>query len=206
VHVGLRCRCRRYALSGTYTLRGMGGSGLRVVLITDQGQLRFTEHEHALQLGASFDFDSIRLYWRTNGSRRRTVRYRRLRRRARYRDSSGKEHLHRFALKRDAQRWLDQETSKWQTGSWVAPRDARITVAQWCQTWLRAYGTRKPSTVRQAQVHIDKIVEAFGPRRLDSLRPSEIRSWLVELTGGLCRQLHLRLARPPRSDPVRRGP
>jgi integrase len=102
--------------------------------------------------------------------------------RARYRDSSGKEHLRRFALKRDAQRWLDQESSKLQTGNWVAPRDAKITMRQWCQTWLRAYGTRKPSTVRQAQVHIDKIAQAFGDRRLDSLRPSEIRSWLVELT------------------------
>jgi hypothetical protein len=30
--------------------------------------------------------------------------------RARYRDSSGKEHLKRFALKRDAQRWLDTDT------------------------------------------------------------------------------------------------
>ena len=32
-----------------------------------------------------------------------------------------------------------------------------------------------------AEVHIAKIVAAFGPRRLDSLRPSDIKSWLVEL-------------------------
>jgi integrase len=119
--------------------------------------------------------------------------------RARYRDSSGKEHLKRFALKRDAQRWLDQETSKMQTGTWVAPRSAKVTVRQWCETWLAAYATRKRSTVRQAQVHIDKIVEAFGPRRLDSLRPSEIRLWLVELkedgyTDSYIYALHSRLA------------
>jgi hypothetical protein len=68
--------------------------------------------------------------------------------RARYRDSTGKEHLKRFALKRDAQRWLDQESSKLQTGNWVAPRDAKITVAQWCTTWLRAY--RTPQAVHGA--------------------------------------------------------
>jgi integrase len=101
--------------------------------------------------------------------------------RARYRDSSGKEHLKRFALKREAQRWLDQETSKLQTGTWVAPRTAKTTLGQWCVVWLRNYGTRKPSTVRQAQVHVDKIVAEFGTRRLDSIRPSEVNAWLVGL-------------------------
>jgi hypothetical protein len=57
--------------------------------------------------------------------------------RARYRDSSGKEHLKRFALKREAQRWLDAETAKIETGTWVAPRTAKTTVGQWCDTWLR---------------------------------------------------------------------
>ena len=38
--------------------------------------------------------------------------------RARYRDTSGKEHLKRFKLKREAQRWLKAETAKIQTGNW----------------------------------------------------------------------------------------
>ena len=58
---------------------------------------------------------------------------------------------------------------------------------------------RKRSTIRQGQVHVDRIVEAFGPRRLDSLRPSEIRSWLVELreqgySDSYIYALHARLA------------
>jgi integrase len=101
--------------------------------------------------------------------------------RARYRDSSGKEHLKRFALKRDAQRWLDQETTKRETGTWVAPRTAKTTVGQWCDVWLANYGTRKASTVRMAGVHVTKIKEEFGNRRLDSIRPSEVRAWLVSL-------------------------
>jgi integrase len=101
--------------------------------------------------------------------------------RARYRDSSGHEHLKRFALRRDAQRWLDQETSKLKTGTWVAPRTAKRTVGQWCDEWLRNYATRKPSTVRQGHVHVDRIKEEFGGRRLDSVRPSEVKAWLVSL-------------------------
>jgi integrase len=101
--------------------------------------------------------------------------------RARYRDASGKEHLKRFALKRDAQRWLDGETAKLQTGSWVAPRTSKTTVEQWCDTWLNTYATRKPSTVRMARVHVAKIKAEFGNRRLDSVRPSEVKAWLVAL-------------------------
>jgi integrase len=101
--------------------------------------------------------------------------------RARYRDAGGKEHLRRFALKRDAQRWLDAETAKLESGSWVAPRTAKTTVGEWCQTWLHTYATRKRSTVRQAQVHVDKIMAEFGGRRLDTVRPSEVKAWLVRL-------------------------
>jgi integrase len=44
-------------------------------------------------------------------------------------------------------------------------------------------GLRHPQAVHRAdgEVHIAKIVAAFGPRRLDSLRPSEIGSWLAGL-------------------------
>jgi integrase len=119
--------------------------------------------------------------------------------RARYRDSSGQEHLKRFKLKRDAQRWLDQETSKLERGDWVPPRDAQMTVNQWCQTWLQTYGTRKRSTVRQAEVHVDRIIEEFGPRRLDSIRPSDIGKWTTRLkedgyTDSYTYALHARLA------------
>jgi hypothetical protein len=101
--------------------------------------------------------------------------------RARYRDAAGKEHARHFGRRVDAQRWLDQETAKMQTGSWVDPRTAKTTVEEWCIRWLDGYPTRKPSTVRMAEVHVAKIIAAFGPRRLDSLRPSDIKSWLVQL-------------------------
>jgi integrase len=101
--------------------------------------------------------------------------------RARYRDASGKEHLKRFALKRDAQQWLDQETAKLQTGSWVAPKTAKTTMREWCQRWLQTYGTHKPSTLRRARSHCDKIIAEFGDRRLDSIKPSDVRSWTTRL-------------------------
>src|SRR5215207_2129159 len=101
--------------------------------------------------------------------------------RARYHDPSGKQHAKHFRRKTDAQQWLDRETAKLVSGAWVDPKAAKITVGEWCRTWLAGYGTRKPRTVRQAEVHISKITEAFGARRLHSIRPSEVKSWTAAL-------------------------
>lgn len=119
--------------------------------------------------------------------------------RARYRDHAGREHAAHFSRKVDAQRWLDAESAKLQTGSWVDPRTARLTVGEWCATWLAGYATRKPSTVRMAEVHCAKITAAFGSRRLDSLRPSDVKAWTVQLAAegfapSYVYALHARLA------------
>lgn len=59
--------------------------------------------------------------------------------RARYRDESGKEHARHFGRKVDAQHWLDEQTSRLLMGTHVAPKHAKITVGQWCDTWLDGY-------------------------------------------------------------------
>jgi hypothetical protein len=63
----------------------------------------------------------------------------------------------------------------------VAPRTAKTTVGEWCDAWLANYGTKKKSTVRQARVHVKLIKEEFRNRRLDSVKPSDIKSWTVRL-------------------------
>ena len=101
--------------------------------------------------------------------------------RARYRDASGKEHLHRAKLKKDAQVWLDRETAKLETGTWVAPKDRQDDGRAVVRHLVGTYATRKASTVRMAKVHVAKIKDEFGSRRLDSVRPSEVKAWTVKL-------------------------
>ncbi|MGH3550513.1 MAG: site-specific integrase [Pseudonocardiaceae bacterium] len=118
---------------------------------------------------------------------------------ARYRDDTGREHAQRFDRKVDAQRWIDEQTAALVAGTYVDPKTARTTVEQWCQTWLSGYATRRASTVRQARVHLARIVEAFGPMPLSTVRPSHVRSWTARLAEeGLARSyvyaLHNRLA------------
>jgi integrase len=101
--------------------------------------------------------------------------------RARYVDDAGREYAKGFDTKRDAQQWLDQQMSTVVTGTHVAPRDAAITVSQWCETWLDGYGSKRAGTVRQARVHIRQIEMEFGDKKLSEVRPSQVKSWTAKL-------------------------
>lgn len=101
--------------------------------------------------------------------------------RARYRDAARKEHTRHFRRKTDAQDWLDDETAKLVTGTWVAPKTAKTTVSSWCDTWIEGYGTRRASTVRQAKTHLAQIRAAFGTMQLGAVRPSHVKAWCAKL-------------------------
>jgi integrase len=86
-----------------------------------------------------------------------------------------------FDRKVDAGQWLDGVTASVHAGSYVDPKTAKTTVEQWCATWLQGYATRRASTLRQAQVHVDRIVAAFGGMPLAAVRPSNVKSWTADL-------------------------
>lgn len=102
---------------------------------------------------------------------------------ARYRPvPNGPQKTRTFKRKVDAQRWLDEAAASiLTTGQYMDAKTARMTVREWCDTWLAGYTTRRPRTVRQAQVHITQIKAAFGPMPLPSIRPSAVRAWTANL-------------------------
>jgi integrase len=101
--------------------------------------------------------------------------------RARYVDDRGREHERRFDRKADAQRWLGQQSASVVDGRHVAPRDAQITVREWCETWLAGYQGRRPNTVANARVYIREITDEFGDMPLSALRPSHVKTWVAKL-------------------------
>lgn len=101
--------------------------------------------------------------------------------RARYRDQAGREHSRHFSRKVDGQRWLDEVTAQVVTGTYVDPKTARLTVGEWCASWLAGYANRRPRTVRQARVHVGHITAAFGAIPLVDLRPSVVKAWTSKL-------------------------
>lgn len=102
--------------------------------------------------------------------------------RARYVDNAGREHTKHFERKVDAQNWLKSSMASVVRGDHVAPKAARLTVGEWCDTWLAGYRTRRKSTVRQAEVHIKLIKEHFGAVPLAAVKPSDVRGWTSRLT------------------------
>jgi integrase len=101
--------------------------------------------------------------------------------RSRYVDDHGIEHQKNFARKLDAHRWLDGQTTALGTGRHVAPRDAQITVAQWCATWRAGYRGHRDNSVEGARKHINRIVDEFGDVPLSALRPSMVKAWIAKL-------------------------
>ncbi len=84
------------------------------------------------------------------------------------------------------------------TGTWVDPKASKVTVGEWCDTWLAGYGGRE-STIRQARSHLKHIRAEFGAMPLGSVRPSQVRTWTEKLKAqGLATStiygLHSRLA------------
>ena len=86
--------------------------------------------------------------------------------RARYVDDRGREHTKGFARKVNAAHWLDKQAAAIMSGTHVAPRDAQLTVAQWCDVWMEGYKGHRDSSVAQARTHIRRIVDEFGEMSL----------------------------------------
>lgn len=101
--------------------------------------------------------------------------------RARYVDDRGREHAKGFKTKAEAKLWLDKQTAAIVGGTHVAPRDAQLTVQQWCDLWIEGYKVNRKSSVRQARTHITHIVDEFGDMPLSAIRPSEVKTWVARL-------------------------
>ena len=95
----------------------------------------------------------------------------------------GRECTHAFAKQSDADRHGQAQETDAARGMYLDPKAARITVGQWCETWLAGYETRRPSTVRQARVHVAQIVTEFGSMPLGAVRPSHVKAWASRLRG-----------------------
>jgi integrase len=103
--------------------------------------------------------------------------------RARYVDDHGREHAKGFSRKTDAQQWLDGQTAALVSGTHVAPRDSRVTVAQWCEQWIAGYAVHRKGTVKSARTHVNLITEHLGHLLLSEVKPSDVRAWIAKLQG-----------------------
>lgn len=101
---------------------------------------------------------------------------------ARYRDPDGNERSKAFRRKLDAQRWIDENTADMLTGRYVDPAAGRVTLREYAERW-RAAQPHRPSTAalyeRTLRLH---VYPTLGPRRLSSVKRSDIQGWVSKLS------------------------
>lgn len=93
----------------------------------------------------------------------------------------GREVTQAFAKKSEAENHATTQEADNLRGVGIDPKASKVTVAQWCDTWIEGYGTRRASTVRQAKVHIGQIKAEFGKLPLGQVRPSAVKAWCSRL-------------------------
>lgn len=99
--------------------------------------------------------------------------------RARYRDHDGKEHARHFDRKIDAQNWLDEETVKVRTGTWVEPKAGRITFEEWFAEWSSIQVWERGTFVAAEQAVKST---PFFRKRLDKITANEVQAWVKSMT------------------------
>jgi integrase len=124
---------------------------------------------------ASINRRTIR--WTTKtGESRSTEKYEAL-----YQDRAGKRHRRLFVLKKDARRWLDEQTAGMVTGQWADPRAGKKTVRAYGEAWL-ARQVISPGTVTAYRtVLTNHVYPALGAMRMDTINRTDVqklvKSW-----------------------------
>lgn len=109
--------------------------------------------------------------WATKaGEKRSAQRYQ-----ARYVDRAGKEHARLFKLKREAQRWLDEQAAALVTGQWADPAAGKQLLKPYAESWL-ARQVIAPSTYSSYKGTLENhIYGELGGMRLDSIRTADVQ-------------------------------
>lgn len=100
--------------------------------------------------------------------------------RLRWRDHTGREHARHFDRKRDAEAEKAKVVTALNDGVLINPKARKITMDTWAERWLEAYNVRA-STKRQAEVHLVIIRKEFGARRIATIKPSDVKTWISKL-------------------------
>ncbi|MCW2756253.1 MAG: hypothetical protein JWQ32_3664 [Marmoricola sp.] len=124
---------------------------------------------------ASINRRTIR--WTTkDGESRSTDKYEAL-----YQDRAGKRHRRLFVLKKDAKRWLDEQTAGMVTGQWADPRAGKKTVRSYGESWLARQVISAGTVTAYKTVLANHIYPTLGDMRMDAIHRTDIqmlvKSW-----------------------------
>ena len=101
--------------------------------------------------------------------------------RARFVDDAGKEHAKHFARKRDAQGWLDAQTTATVTGTYVVPNAGKVTFKEYAESW-RTSQVFRPSTAALVELALRKrVYPSIGAKSLSAISKTTIQKLVATL-------------------------
>lgn len=102
---------------------------------------------------------------------------------ARYQDSAGRQHSATFATKAEAALWLREQATGRAAGSWVDPRDGRITFGAWAERWKSTLVDLRPSTLDRDLGYLERyLLPTFGDVELGQVDTLAVQGWIVKLS------------------------
>jgi integrase len=99
---------------------------------------------------------------------------------ANYYDRSGKRHRRTFDLKKEAQRWLDEQTTGLVTGQWADPRAGKETVRAYGERWLARQVLAATTEATYEIVLRLHVFPTFGEMRMDAVTRADVQMLVKE--------------------------
>lgn len=110
--------------------------------------------------------------WTTElGEPRTTEKYQ-----ADYYDRTGKRHRRMFDLKKDAQRWLDEQTTGLVTGQWADPRAGRETVRAYGERWLKRQIVADSTVEMYGSILTNHVYPTLANMRMDAVNRADVQT------------------------------
>lgn len=116
--------------------------------------------------------DKRTITWETaDGKQRKATRYE-----AGYRDRAGIRHRQLFELKRDAQKWLDEQTTGIVTGQWVDPMAGREPFKAYAERWRERQIWAENTEDQFGSVLTHHVYPKLGGMRMDAITGADIQT------------------------------
>lgn len=100
---------------------------------------------------------------------------------ARYVGDDGKEHAKLFTLKKDAQKWLDEQTASLVRGDWADPKAGRQTLRSYAEHWEKIQiGSEGSLRIIDNALRVH-ILPRLGDLKLAGIRRSDVQAFVKHL-------------------------
>ena len=103
--------------------------------------------------------------------------------RARYRESDGTQRSRTFPTRSAAERFLTEIEHSKNVGAYIDPTAGRELFRDFAERWF-AGQVYRPTTEERVRMNLDShILPAFGDRRLEWIKPSDVQAWVRKMSG-----------------------